>query len=70
MPPGRGGTELATDVSSALSTKLRELSYRFAHHFSFSWSSLMCTKLHSLGICAGSSVPLGGKQGGQGMRCL
>lgn len=70
VPPRRGGTELATDASSALSTKSRELSYRFAHHFSFSWSSLICTRLHSLGICAGSSVPLGGKQRGQGMRYL
>lgn len=31
--------------------------YRFAHRFSFSWNSLMCTRLHPPGICAGSSEP-------------
>lgn len=57
VPPRSGGTELATDASSALSTKRRELFYRSAHCFSFSWNSLICTRLHSLGICAGSSEP-------------
>lgn len=57
VPPSRGGTELASDGSSALSTKPRELFYRFACPFSFSWNSLICTRLHSLGIGAGSSEP-------------
>lgn len=57
VPPRSRGTELPTDASSALGIKCRELLCRFAHRFSFSWSSLICTRLHSLGICAGSSEP-------------
>lgn len=70
VPPRSGGTELATDASSALSTKWRELFYRSAHCFSFSWNSLICTRLHFTWDLCWLLWALGGKQGWQGMRYL
>lgn len=44
--------------------------YRFAHCFSFSWNSLICTRLHFTWDLCWLLWALGGKQGWQGMRYL